>query len=118
MSQLNLEVVNINLMRAEVVGLQYYNYARFAQLLRIGDALQLTRERLNEHDRAAIAVYFMGEKMGFIAKESNKILSILQDHEVPLEAFIVEHNEKASIYKGDGRLMVNIYMPYTFVVEE
>lgn len=115
--QVSLVVEDINLIRGEVTGLQFHDYARCAKALEIGDRLELHRERLNEFDRAAIAVYFEGSKIGFVAKEDNKILSVLQDHEVPLEAFITEHNKDASIYKGNKRLMMAIYMPYTFVTE-
>lgn len=118
MSQVQLMVENINLLRTEVTGLQFHNYARYAKVIEVGDQLVLKREKLNEFDRAAIAVYFNDDKIGFVAKEENKILSKLADHGVPLEAFVVEHNKEAGIYKGNQRLMVNIYMPYTFVLED
>ena len=114
--QMQLMVENINLIRGEVTGLQFHDYARYAKQLEVGDRLELRRERLNRFDNAAIAVYFEGDKIGFVAKEDNKILSVLQDHEVPLEAFVTEHNKEAGIYKGNKRLMMAIYMPYTFVV--
>lgn len=111
-------VENINLIRGEVTGLQYHNYALFAKTLEVGDKLELRREKLNQYDRSAIAVYFEGDKIGFVASEDNKILSVLQDHEVPLEAYVTEHNRNAGIYKGNKRLMMAIFMPYTFVVAE
>lgn len=113
-----VQVENINLLRTEVTGLQYYDYSRFAKRIEIGDQLELRREKCNDFDNKAIAVYFEGYKIGFVAKEENKILSKLADHGVPLEAFVVGHNKEAGIYKGDQRLMVNIYMPYTFVLED
>lgn len=112
-----VQVENINLLRTEVTGLQFHDYARFANQIEVGDELRLARERLNEFDRAAIAVYIGSNKIGFVAKEENKILAKLADHDVPLEAFVVEHNKEAGIYKGNQRLMINIYMPYTFVVQ-
>lgn len=116
--QMQLLVENINLLRGEVTGLQFHNYALHAKTLEVGDKLELRRERLNEFDRSAIAVYFEGDKIGFVASEDNKILANLQDHEVPLEAFVTEHNKNASIYKGNKRMMMAIYMPYTFVVAD
>ena len=113
-----VHVENINLLRTEITGLQYHDYARHAKTLEVGDVLELRREKMNEFDRAAIAVYFEGDKIGFVAKEENKILSKLADHDVPLEAFVVEHNKDAGIYKGNQRLMANIYMPYTFVIQD
>lgn len=113
-----VQVEHINLLRSEVTGLQYYDYARHAKQIDIGDQLELRREKLNEFDRAAIAVYYEGDKIGFVAKEENKILANLADHEVPLEAFVVEHDKSAGIYKGNKRLMMNIYMPYTFVLQD
>lgn len=111
-----LEVESINLMRTEIVGLQFYDYARNARHIQVGDELELVREQLNVHDSYAIAVYYEGEKIGFIAKENNQMLSRMLEHGVALEAYVVEHDMKKSIYKGDGRLMANIYMLYTFVV--
>lgn len=113
-----VHVENINLLRTEITGLPYHDYACYAKVLEVGDVLELRREKLNEFDRAAIAVYFQGDKIGFVAKEENKILAKLADHDVPLEAFVVEHNKDVGIYKGQQRLMVNIYMPYTFVLQD
>ncbi len=113
-----LVVESINLMRTEVVGLQFYDYARIARHIQVGDELELVREQMNIHDNHAIAVYCGGEKIGFIARENNQMLSRMLEHDVALEAYVVEHDKTKSVYKGDGRLMANVYMLYTFVVVE
>lgn len=100
----------INLIRLEVVGLQYHNYLRYVEKIKVGDCLELRREADNVHDSKAISLFYDKVKIGYLPKESNAILAAIMDGEVPLEARVSKHNKEASILKGDGRLMVAIYM--------
>lgn len=111
-------VENINLMRTEVVGLQFHDYAVVARDIEIGDELEMRREAFNQHDNGAIAVYYNGFKIGYVAREDNRALHILMDRDVPLYGFVIEHNKRAGITKGQRRLVMVVYMTYTFLVED
>lgn len=113
-----LQVESINLLCTEITGLRFHEYARHAHHIQVGDELTLVREHLNAFDNFAIAVYYEGDKIGYAAKENNQMLSRMLEHDVALEAFVMEHDKTKSVYKGDGRLMANVYMLYTFVVVE
>lgn len=114
----DIEVTNVQLQVVEVVGLQFYEYAAIAQDLIVGEELQLQHEAWNEHDRKAIAIYYRDHKIGFVAKEQNHLLHQLMDKEIPLTAYILDHNMNNGYMKGQQRLMAQVYMPYTFLITE
>jgi hypothetical protein len=49
------------------------------QKMNEGDLLQLVREPENEHDACAIALHWNGEKIGYIPRDENALLSRLID---------------------------------------
>lgn len=111
-----VEMINLN--RVEVTGLQFHDYAMNAQELVVGTELQLIREAFNEFDRKAIAVYRGSNKIGFVAREENNMLHVLLDRGVPLYGYVTEHDTERGITKGNRRLMMAVYMPYTFLLEQ
>ena len=113
-----IEVINVQLQTVEVVGLQFYEYAAIARKLTVGEELQLQHEAWNEFDRKAIAIYYKDHKIGFVAKEQNHLLHQLMGKEIPLTAYILDHNMNNGYMKGQQRLMVQVYMPYTFLITE
>ena len=113
-----IEVINVQLQTVEVVGLQLYKYATIARDLTVGKELQLQHEAWNEYDQKAIAIYYKDHKIGFVAKEQNHLLHQLMGKEIPLTAYILDHNMNNGYMKGQQRLMVQVYMPYTFLITE
>lgn len=69
-----------------VAGVQYCD-AAYVALLK-GEPVTLRRETKNPHDSKAIAVYIRGIKAGYLPQHENKILSLLMDQGVLLEAVI------------------------------
>lgn len=110
-----MNVEAINLVRMEVVGLQYHNYALVARRLGIGDFLEFEREQGNKYDSKAIIVKYNGIKIGYMPKEANESFARMLDAGVGLFGVVVEHNVSNSIYKGCNRLMMAVYMNYTFM---
>lgn len=64
-----------------------YCDAAYVALLK-GEPVTLRRETKNPHDSKAIAVYIRGIKAGYLPQHENKILSLLMDQGVLLEAVI------------------------------
>lgn len=63
--------------------------------------LELVREPENKHDSAAIALHFNMEKIGYIPRESNEILSRLMDADViELQAEITHIEQKAKAWEN------------------
>lgn len=63
------------LFKTYIAGFSYYNGVKIFTKLAIGTELQMRREVDNKYDSRAIALYFDGEKIGFIPREDNVILS-------------------------------------------
>lgn len=112
------EVSSILLGSVEVVGLQFHQYARLANNLEVGTQLDLVADPKNAYDGKAVEVLFMGDRVGFLPKETNQLFSSLLRDDIPLEAYILCHDTNRSVLKGDRRLIVQIYMPYTFLLVE
>src|SRR5699024_9710708 len=69
--------------------------------MKVGDMLEMVREPENKHDSAAIALHYDMEKVGYIPRESNEILSRLMDAEVvDLQAEITHIEQKAKAWEN------------------
>lgn len=67
------------LLSCTLAGLPYYVDPPKLQRMRCGEPLQLHREPENPYDEKAIAVHYKGEKIGFIPRAENEMLSTLLD---------------------------------------
>ena len=56
--------------------------------LRVGDALELVRERDNPHDANAVRVQWRGRKLGYVPRRENAALAWGLDRGTPLRARI------------------------------
>ncbi|HYG40718.1 MAG TPA: HIRAN domain-containing protein [Cytophagales bacterium] len=69
--------------------------------MQTGNMLELVREPANEHDQYAIALHFDKEKIGYIPRESNEILSRLMDAGVAeLQAEITHMEPQAKAWEN------------------
>lgn len=66
---------SIYYMDCNVAGFKYWDGIEVFNQLRIGEELQLVREKDNGHDPEAIAVYWKESKLGFIPRTMNTDLS-------------------------------------------
>ena len=62
-------------MDCHVAGFKYWDGIDVFNQLRIGDEVQLVREKDNAHDAEAIAVYWKESKLGYIPSNQNSDLS-------------------------------------------
>ncbi len=78
--------IRLVVQHSPLAGLRYYAAADVAHELRVGDALELARERNNPHDADAIAVSWRGRKLGYVPKRDNAALAWGLDRGAPLRA--------------------------------
>ena len=80
--------VRLLVQSAPLAGFRYHAAAEVWDELRVGDALELFRERDNPHDANAIAVTWRGRKLGYVPKRDNATLAWGLDRGARLQARI------------------------------
>lgn len=102
------EFKKIYLLQSFVRGFCYYEGPSLLDKMQPGQLLELVHESDNKHDKCAIALYFNSQKIGFIPREDNQILSKLMDAEVlELLAEITHIEPKAETWEN---VRVAIYL--------
>ena len=92
---------DIHLITSNVAGMDYVdNIDEIFPKIKIGDRLELFREASNEHDYRAILVKYGGEKIGYVPRKDNHVLSNLMDGGKQLYG-IVESIGVYEIYEND-----------------
>lgn len=87
-------------------GLQYYDYKGLKAQIKPGDELTLQRDTENLHDSFAVAVYWQGQKIGYLPAYENIVTANVIDAGVELHAFVSAHNRETNYF---SRLSVEIY---------
>jgi hypothetical protein len=80
--------VRLLVQSAPLAGFRYHAAAAVWDELRVGDALELSREPDNPHDCNAIAVAWRGRKLGYLPKRDNATLAWGLDRGARLQARI------------------------------
>jgi hypothetical protein len=80
--------VRLLVQSAPLAGFRYYAAVEVWDELRVGDALELSRESDNPHDPNAIAVAWRGRKLGYVPKRDNATLAWGLDRGERLQARI------------------------------
>jgi len=72
-----------------IAGFEYHKGAHIWRFLRVGEPLRLVREAANPHDANAVAVYFRGDKLGYVPRRENVAIAQMLDRGNVLGARIV-----------------------------
>lgn len=106
---LGKELQKVYLLQCFVRGFQYYAGPKLIDSMNeSAKLLELRRESDNEYDKYAIALYFQNQKIGFVPKEANRILSRLMDADL-LDLFAeITHIEKDAASWENLRIAVYI----------
>ena len=75
----NVERKATCLLEFDVKGFRYYEGPDLIGKMRNGEALSLVREPENKFDKNAIAIHYKNQKIGFVPREKNEVLSKLLD---------------------------------------
>lgn len=71
-----------------LAGFRYHRAAELWPHLRVGDALELERERENPHDAHAVGVSWRGSKLGYVPRRENGAIAWALDRGERLHARI------------------------------
>ena len=80
--------VRLLVQSSPLAGLRYHDAARVWPELRLGDALQLSREPDNAYDPNAVSVSWRGYKLGYVPRRENAALAWGLDRGERLQARI------------------------------
>ncbi|MPV85392.1 HIRAN domain-containing protein [Ostreibacterium oceani] len=75
-----------------IAGLQHYRGNDLAELIKIGDELQLAQQPDNQHDAHAIVVLWHNNKIGYIPRALAKEINQQIESGVPIAAKIIDLN--------------------------
>jgi hypothetical protein len=87
------EANEVLLQESQLAGFEYYRGQAIWPSLRVGRTLSLLREPRNKFDRDAVAVYFHGDKLGFVPQLENRAIAQMLDRGQHLQARIIQLNE-------------------------
>jgi hypothetical protein len=90
--------IRLLVQNSPLAGFRYHAGADVWRELRVGDRLELARERANPYDANAVAVLWRGRKLGYVPRSENAALAWGLDSGTPLRARIsalVEHPNPA-----------------------
>jgi hypothetical protein len=82
------ERIRLLVQHSPLAGFRYHAGAQLWDRLRVGDRLDLARERDNPHDANAVVVLWRGHKLGYVPRRENAALAWGLDHGTPLRARI------------------------------
>ena len=76
-----------------LAGFQYHQGEKIWEKLRINHNLRLVRERNNAYDERAVAVFWQGQKLGYVPRMENTAISRILDQNIPVTARIIRLQE-------------------------
>ena len=74
-SQGHAQEVTLVVQSSPLAGFRYHAAAEVWDELRVGDRLELARERENPHDANAVSVSWRGRKLGYVPRHENAALA-------------------------------------------
>lgn len=80
-------------------GFQHYEGQRLLPMMKELDVLDLVREYDNEHDSNAVAIYWEGQKLGFLPMGENVSLAYMMDHGMLLESHVVYTQPEGRVWE-------------------
>lgn len=106
---INIDVFSkdITVLDCLVAGTSFYNVNNIDEELKVNDKLDLQREKSNEYDEFAIAIYYKDFKIGFIPKVKNETIARLLDAGKKFHAIIKEKNWEGNWLKLSIEVVLN-----------
>lgn len=92
-------VRHLVIQESPLAGFEHHKGHRVWPFLREGAALRLIREATNPHDANAVAVYFRGDKLGYVPRRENVAVAQLLDRGHQLDARIVRLRDEPNPWR-------------------
>jgi len=80
------------ILRTNVAGTTFSDYALVAQDISVGSELKMVRDPKNPHDANAIALTFDDVRVGWIPREKNEMLATMMDHGIQFKCVVSINN--------------------------
>lgn len=98
---------DIFLIKTYVAGLDYIDYMDdIFPIIKVRDKLELLREASNKYDKHAILVKYNGQKIGYVPRKDNYVLSKLMDGGKELYGVVASFGVD-EVYKGHEIKYIN-----------
>lgn len=104
----------IRLSSPYIAGFQYYKGLELEQMLKENDSLILKREQQNTHDRYAIEVFSGSSKLGYLAREENKVVARMMDQGMTVKARIIKIKPEEHPYR---RVKAEVFYEENLVID-
>ncbi len=82
--------LRVVIQESPLAGFDHHKGAHIWPFLEEGASLRLVREAANAHDSNAVAVYFSGDKLGYIPRRENVAVAQLLDRGHKLDARVLK----------------------------
>ena len=87
------------LQESPLAGFEHHKGDHVWSWMREGSRLRLIREAANPHDGNAVAVYFNGDKLGYLPRRENAAVAQLLDRGHPVDATILRLREEPNPWR-------------------
>ena len=98
---------SIIVQESPLAGFQYYQGKALWEDMKLGDELTLTREPANPHDANAVAVYWNGQRLGYVPRRENSDVARQMDHGARVKARIIRMVEARNPWQ---RIRFEVYV--------
>lgn len=95
------------LQESPIAGFQYHEGERLWPMIQPGDALQLSREPENPHDKRAVRIDWQGHTLGYVPRRDNATISQMLDRQQSLYASITQKQKAVAPWQ---RLHIKIWL--------
>jgi hypothetical protein len=100
--------VHILLQDSPLAGFQFHQGKALWHEIKVGDRLDLIREKENKYDARAVRVEWRGQKLGYVPRRENADVARLMDNGARMEARITRLTESRDPWQ---RLRFEILLP-------
>jgi hypothetical protein len=107
MQAAHAEQLRLLVQSSPLAGYQYHAGNEVWGTLRVGDALTLTREPDNRHDRNAVRIDWHGHQLGYLPRAENRDIAAELDRGTKIEARIARLHEASNPWQ---RVLIDVFV--------
>lgn len=104
---IHAQEIRILVQSSPLAGFQYHDASELWPELRVGDVLNLIRERNNPHDVNAVRVEWRGRMLGYLPRAENRSVAAEMDRGGRVEGRIARLREHRNPWQ---RVLIDVYV--------